>query len=343
MSNNIVQHSNKFLQVVKPVFPKKIHKLLEFGFKSLSIQRIISLNSNARSIIVNHHTAESKAYRLTKNLRFVKLFPKLLIKLKLIKDGDIIAIDFSDFHGMQVLMFAKQTRKGRTIPLFFDVIVYPIQKGSQNIFIKNTISEFFKIVYPLNVKLVFDRGFAIPTLIKYLAKNKVIFYIRIKSIKRMAFKNKFKKAREFKKGIYFVEAYDSKLSLTVTAKPNNQNTNKLEEPWYIISSDLESEKENIQEIYYYRFEIEEFFKDAKRKFGLEDTIFRKINNFKTALWFVILGFWLHQYLEEHIESAKNVIKKCKDSFNQSITHYWLEQIKFSLLAPMLSKIYIKGG
>ena len=339
----IIQNTDSFLQIIKVVFPRKVHKLLEFGFKSLAMQRIASLNSNARSIIPNTHTAESKMYRLIKNLRFVELFPKLLVVLKLVQKGDIIAVDFSDFKGIQVLMFGKQTKSGRTIPLFFDIIVYPIKKGSQNIFIINTINEFLKIISPVKVRLVFDRGFNSPYIIKYLAKIKVIFSIRIKGIKTVIHKGKIRKARDFSQGKYLVKAYDNKLSLIITAKPMNCHKAKANEPWYIISNDLESTDEQIQETYYYRFEIEELFRDTKRMFGLEYINFKILSNFKTALWFVILGFWLHQYLEEHIVKAKTVIKKCKSSFNQSITHYWLEQIKFALLHPMLSQIYIKDG
>ncbi len=205
----------------KIVFPRKIHKLLEFGFKSLSMQRIVSLNSNARSIIANNHTAESKIYRLTKNIKFTNLFPRLLSKLNLVKEGDVVAIDFSDFKGFQVLMFAKQTKTGRTIPLYFDVIIYPIKKGSQNIFIVKTIDKFLKMIAPAKIKLVFDRGFAIPYLIEYLAKIKVIFYIRIKSIKQVLYKGNIRKAKEFQKGKYIVKACNNRLSLTITSKPEN--------------------------------------------------------------------------------------------------------------------------
>lgn len=339
MPKTIIQSADSFLQIVKIVFPKKIHKLLEFGFKAVSLQRIISLNFNARSSITNPHTAESKIYRLTKNLRFVKLFPKLLLKLNLISDHDIIAVDFSDLGGLQVLMFAKQTKSGRAIPLYFKIITYPITQGSQNIFIINTVNEFLKIIVPLKVKLVFDRGFACPSIIEYLAEIKVKFYIRIKSIKLVKYKNRTKKAKQFKPGKYLVSAYRLKnFSLTITPPPQNGR-----EPWYLISNDIESTAEEIQKIYYYRFEIEELFKDAKRMFGLEYINFKKQHNFKTVLWFVMLGIWLHYYLEATVEQAKTIIKKCKQSFNQSITHYWLEQIRLAIQLPVLNQIFIKDG
>jgi hypothetical protein len=43
--------------------------------------------------------------------------------------------------------------------------------------------------------------------------------------------------------------------------------------------------------YYHRFEIEEFFRDAKRLLGLEYVNFRKEESFSTALWFVMTGMW----------------------------------------------------
>ncbi len=119
---NIIAETNVFLQAVQPVFQRKVHKLLEFGFKSLSLQRIVSLSSNARTTISNRHTAESKAFRLTKAKRFLKLFPGLVNHLHLLNDDDCVAIDFSDFGGFWVLMFAKRTDKGRALPLYFEIL-----------------------------------------------------------------------------------------------------------------------------------------------------------------------------------------------------------------------------
>lgn len=339
---NIVQTSNDFLQVIKPVFQKKVHKLLEFGFKALSLQRIVSLNSNARSTIANQHTAESKIFRLTRTIRFLKFFPKLIVHLGLAADGNNVAVDFSDFGGFQVLMFAKRTDKGRALPLYFEIITYPIEKDSQNTFIIEAIDRFFEIISPLKVSLVFDRGFACPAIIEDLARKQRVFYIRIKSCKIVIYKKTKHKAREFNQGIYPVFVYGRWLSLTVTAKPKAEVTQPAE-PWYIISNDLVSSARTITEIYYHRFEIEEFFKDAKRIFGLEYIHFKKLSSLAITLWFVMLGFWLQHYLEQAVYEARTVIKECKNSFNQSLTHYWLERIKLELYAPALAAIFIRAG
>lgn len=333
---NIVQSSNEFLQVIQPVFQKKVHKLLEFGFKSLSLQRIVSLNSNARSTIHNQHTAESKVFRLTKTARFLKLFPKLITHLDLVKAGDNVAVDFSDFGGFQVLMFAKRTDQGRALPLYFEILTYPIETDSQNTFIIAAIDHFFEIISPLTVSLVFDRGFACPSIIEDLGQKHRIFYIRIKSCKVVYHKKKRCKARDLPASQYPVSAYGRWLSLTVTEKPSAES-----EPWYIISNDLISSAQTVTDIYYHRFEIEEFFKDAKRLFGLEYVKFKKLTSLAIILWFVSLGFWLQRYLQQVIYDPAAMIKKCKDSFNQSFTHYWLERIRLALIFPSLNQITLQ--
>ncbi|HBY73576.1 MAG TPA: hypothetical protein DEG44_02675, partial [Candidatus Kerfeldbacteria bacterium] len=88
----------------------------------------------------------SKIYRLTKTQRFQQWFPTLLQQLQLVQSGDVINIDFSDFQGRQVLMFAKQTSAGRALPVYFKFLRYPILKDSQNIFILAVLKEFLALV-----------------------------------------------------------------------------------------------------------------------------------------------------------------------------------------------------
>lgn len=146
----------------------------------LALCKIASLRANARISRLTWNTAKSKIYRLTSNPKFLWIFPKLIKLLNIVRPKDTIAVDFSDFgSGIQVLMFAKQTKKGRTIPVYFETLKYPITKGSQNLFIIQAIDNFKKLI-GFKVKFVFDRGFASPYIVEYLAKNKDIFYIRIK-------------------------------------------------------------------------------------------------------------------------------------------------------------------
>ena len=116
---NILTEGKKFLKGVQKCVPKKVSPMVEFGFFSLSLSRAKSLNNSARSTISNFNTAKSKMWRLLKNKKLAMNMPSLLTSFVNIRDGDTIAIDFSDFKGFMVLMLAKQTKKGRAIPLFF--------------------------------------------------------------------------------------------------------------------------------------------------------------------------------------------------------------------------------
>jgi hypothetical protein len=337
---SIINSSNQFLQIIAPAFPRKVHKLLVFGYRALSLQRIQSVNSNARSTVANTKTAESKAYRLGLSKLLRPAFPKLISRLGLIKDGDIIAVDFSDFGLVQVLMFAKQTHSGRALPLWFAVLPYGWTKEtSQNTFVVHAIDQFMNIV-ACRVEFVFDRGFACPTITGYLARQQITFYQRIRGDKKLLGRRGGQKAREFGAGRHEVWVYGHRMNLVVTPEPDVRlkTSGKAKEPWFIVTNDLGATAEGVTEIYYHRFEIEEVFKDAKRLFGLEWMKFKIPERLVTILWFVVLGFWLHRHLEATLQASREVVQKTKHSFGQSLTHYWLERMKFELQATALATI-----
>lgn len=342
---SIINSSNQFLQTIAPVFPCKVHKLLVFGYRALSLQRIQSVNSNARSTVANNKTAESKAYRLGLSKLLRTSFPRLIARLGLVKDGDIIAVDFSDFGLVQVLMFAKQTHSGRALPIWFAVLPYGWTKEtSQNTFVMRAIDQFMSLI-TCRVSFVFDRGFACPTITGYLARQHITFYQRIRGDKKLLGRRGGKKAREFGTGRHPIWTYGHRLNLVVTPEPDVRlkTSGKAKEPWFIVTNDLEALAEEVTEIYYHRFEIEEVFKDAKRLFGLEWMKFKIPERLVTVLWFVVLGFWLHRYLETTLQVSREVVQKTKRSFGQSITHYWLEKMKFELQAAALAVITLPTG
>jgi hypothetical protein len=342
---SIIKSSNQFLQTIAPAFPRKVHKLLVFGYRALSIQRIQSLNSNARSTVANTKTAESKAYRLGLSRLLRTAFPKLISRLDLVQNGDIIAVDFSDFGLVQVLMFAKQTHEGRALPIWFVVLPYGwTEELSQNSFVNRALDEFRHVV-GCEVGFVFDRGFACPDIVKHLHESGARFYIRIRGDKRVLGRRGGAKVRQFTTGRHAIWAYSCRLNLVVTPEPDVQlrTKGKAKEPWYIVTNDLAASAEQVTKIYYHRFEIEEVFKDAKRLFGLEWIRFKKPERLVTVLWFVILGFWLHRYLETTLHLSREVVQKTKCSFGQSLTHYWLEKTRFELQAPALATITLPTG
>ena len=182
---DMLTRKREFLQCIVVHVPKKLVPLFSFGYDTLVGREVLSMRANARLSACSWWSAKGRAWRLTTNDRIVGVFPKLLIPLSLVSKDDIIAIDFSDFgNGRQVLMFAKQTKKGRAIPLYFEILEYPIEKDSQNLFVIETINHFFEAVGCTPV-LVFDRGFACPSIIKFLAQHQYRFVIRIKKRKSL--------------------------------------------------------------------------------------------------------------------------------------------------------------
>lgn len=332
---DIVTSSCTFLQQCADQINPQIRKRFEFGFKAISLQGVESLNSAARCVVPNVHTAESKMYRLLKTERFLTLFPSLITHLELVKKDDRINIDFSTFDEKQVLMFAKQTEDGRALPLYFETIIYPIDEGSQNIFIIEAIKHFRALIGNCTASLVFDRGFAIPSLIEFLAQESAVFYIRIKAGKQVEDPDTHlvDACRTLSEGAHTVSVYGLKLRVIVTPAPENGS-----EPWYIVTNDFNSTTEKIQDIYYHRFEIEEFFKDTKHPFGLACIHFKKLRSFHIVLWFVILGTWLCWSLQKTCAALVCPVKKYPHCRELGVISFWLERITCALITPSLATI-----
>lgn len=305
---NIIQKKWEFLNATVQYVPPQAKKLYAFGLAALAVRSIESLRANARLLPLNWYTAKSKAYRLTKNTKLASFFPELLARLGLVRSDDTVAIDFSDFgNRLQVLLFAKQTGRGRALPLYFEVLRYPIQKDSQNLFVIAAITRFTEIV---NCKptLVFDRGFACPAIIQFLKEHRYIFVIRVKGGKHVQTRNgRMVATRDMRPSDTLVRAYEHTLRLVVSDRPDHGA-----EPWYLVTNDRASSREHAIEIYYHRFEIEEFFRDAKRLLGLEWVNCKTGTTLSIVLWFVILGIWCLAHLEtllrQHREHERKAMR-----------------------------------
>ena len=302
----ILTRKREFLQSVLPTVPLKVTKLFLFGYEALVGQTVVSLRANAR--LTNHAwvLAKAKAWRLTTNKRMVSVFHTLFTQVCAVTSSDIVAIDFSDFKdNRQVLMFARQTREGRAFPLFFDVLEYPVKTGSQNLFIVATIKRFLELSRCIPT-LVFDRGFAIPYLIKFLAQNNAPFIIRIKRRKVVTVAQSKKRGAVEALGVTdeMVEEWGVSVRLIVSDKPEEDG-----EPWYLITNDVTSKRETIIDRYYHRFEIEEFFRDAKRLLGLEQHQMKSMQSLSILLWFVILGTWFFHFCIDALSDEQRAERK----------------------------------
>lgn len=290
---SILKQKEVFFNQVFPYIPRQLSRLFSFGFWSLAGERVSSMRGNARLIVSNPNTAKTKAWRLLKNRKWKHVIPLLLRRLQLVTKNSVVCLDFSDFHGWQILTFAIQTHTGRALPVYFDIIKYPITKDSQNIFIVETIERFVSVV-DCRPKLVMDRGFACPHILKHLAQKRHLFVVRVKSIKEfLNWQQRVFKAKNTSVHDQTVTGYAHLLRLVVSDKKKG-----MKQPWYLITNDFSSTREEIISDYYHRFEIEEFFKDAKWLLGLEWVRFLKIQSMAVVLWFVLLGFWFLHTVQE---------------------------------------------
>ncbi len=200
--------------------------MFHFGINAFTLTVYSSLASNSRQIIKNANTAASKVYRLTRNKNIISSFHQLVATSGLVNRNSLVNVDFSTFCGFQTLAFGVQTKLGRAIPILFDCLTYPIKKiGSQNLF----ILEQFKLLSKLLTfwpRFVFDRGFVIPTLIRFMLEREITFYIRIKAGQSFEWKDKRSKKRRYKAkriGVYTKDAvifgYDTKLRLIISPPP----------------------------------------------------------------------------------------------------------------------------
>lgn len=298
---DIITHKREFLQSLAPNIPAKVATLFSFGYDTLVGREIVSTRANARTALFGWSTAKSKMWRLLGNARVASTFPTLLTTLSLVSEDDVVAIDFSDFKdGRQVLMFAKQTKKGRALPLYFEILAYPIEKDSQNLFVNAAITRFFATV-GCTPTLVFDRGFACPAIIHFLAQRKYRFIIRIKKRKFLCGvqSGHTHAAESFGSNDVSVRAYGHDLRLIASDKPKNDN-----DPWYLVTNDTTSSREEVILMYYHRFEIEEFFRDAKRLLRLEWVRFKTSRSLMIALWFAILTCWLFEIIAEKLTDSQ---------------------------------------
>lgn len=324
---DIVPETVQFLHhKIYPHIPVRHKGLFAFGVQAFTLQGFTSLKANARTVIGNRSTAESKMYRLVTKAAVPMHFANLVLKLELVKPTDVINVDFSTFCGFQVLTFAKQTHLGRALPVYFAFITYPIEdEGSQTTFTMETIATFAKLL-GFCPHLVFDRGFESPFLVPWLIEQQIPFTLRMRKDKYVTWLGNDLPLRNlpWHANDCLVTVYEHELRIVVSDKKKG-----MEEPWYILTNDTTVTRDHVISRYYFRFEIEETFKDLKHINQLKRFFpLRKHLTFTILLWFCMLTLWLsflvaamQTYLVDRLaEHAKE--RRC-------VTRYFFEQIQLA--------------
>jgi len=326
------------LSYVKP----KHQQLFSFGIQALTLTPYESLGSNARLVIKNLCTASSKIYRLVSNKTLVNNFSYLVRVCAFVQKGSLVNVDFSSFCGFETLCFGVQTGKGRALPVWSNCLTYPITfVGSQNLFILNEIKSFGACLgfYP---RFVFDRGFWIPLVMKFLLKNNILFYLRIKQGQHLLWKEQGKRqqaktiATHTKDTIIILFGYPLRLIVSPPPpKQTNPGKKQNRQRWYIVTNDLTATREEILTIYKTRFEIEEVFKDYKHIQKLNVLRIKKQQTFRILLWFATIAFWIAWWNCQN-NSRQIVHPKKKRSFFRI---FW-EELQQSVRAEGLNRIVL---
>jgi hypothetical protein len=267
-------------------------------------------------------------------------FHRLVRESGLVIKTSLINVDFSTFCGFQALCFGAQTGKGRALPVWNASITYPIKfVGSQNIFVLEQIKAFGKILgfFP---RFVFDRGFWIPCVMKFLLKNEILFYLRIKQGQQLFWNQKGEKKTAKTIGKHTKDAvitlFGYKLRLVVSPPPPKQTNPKKKQNiqrWYILTNDSETVREDVLKIYATRFEIEETFKDLKHIQRLKVLHIKKKETFTILLWFASLAQWIAWWTNEK-RDAIEVHPKKKRSFFRI---FW-EELQLALRSEGLTRV-----
>lgn len=288
---------------ILPLIQSKWKPMILLGIKAFSLQPFVSINANARMSRRNSSAAERQMYRLL-DISLNNVFASLLLSFHKITQDSVIALDFSIFHPYALLMFGLQTRDGRAIPIWQDILKYPIEKkDSQNIFILDVLSELCAVI-GTSFKLVCDRGFIGEYLIHGFLDRNIMFYVRLKAGQYWRVGNKRKQLKKQWKLDQMGIIYKEKLRI-VRSSRTLQKQLKAKETWYILTNDFKSTREEILKYYYHRFEIEETFKDIKHLFNTKPNWFKKTKTLKNILLFQMLGIWLCWKLKHLIRPEKH--------------------------------------
>lgn len=243
--------------------------------------------------------------RLTCNEGLVDAFARAVNGLGYIQPASIVACDHSDFNGLSAFVGAVQTKRGRAIPCLVATTHSPRlpahgsaskrKQAMRQARRKAGIKLYEQVETALATwagelgfwpRLVFDRGFGGIHLVRTLVEHKATFYVRLKAGRRVRMDGTWLPVRNL------VTTDTTVLLDNLTLRVVRSDDPATGEPWYILTSDHTSTRDQIIRIYYHRFEIEETFKDIKHVLELEAVSFLKPLSLKVVLWFASLSMIL---------------------------------------------------
>jgi len=308
-STDIVRDSRTLIQnKLMQATPKKWQPQLRFGLQAYALQTFQSATGNARRVVANPNTAARKSERLLANDKLADQFGGIFDKLQLVKSTSYVNVDHSDMNGLTALVGAVQTKLGRAIPCFVETTFSDrlsarkdapprkralraarTEERKYRSFTGHTIDALQDMADRLGFwpRLVFDRGFGNESIVEHLNAEGATFYIRVKAGRYVEFDGSKTEIQKLKEKDATIRLYGLTLRVIRSTKDGEND-----EPWYILTNDTGRSRTKIVRIYYYRFEIEESFKDLKHILEFRRTRLNKPNSLKVILWLMFLGIAL---------------------------------------------------
>lgn len=340
-----------------PAIHKGQRRQFAFGLSALAARPLVSLNSNARTAGLSRTAGESKMARLLKNAKLRNQLAGLHVKLSGVTPASIVNVDHSECNGLSVLLFAAQTHTGRALPVYLETMPslaqghnttsrkYRAAKARYLAWKQQTgldqYSSTIRCIGNLAQRLgflpglVFDRGFCNKRILKYLKRHKISGYVRARAWFRVIAADGTKqRIAAFAPGSYTVR-FGCKLRLVVGQQRSGE-----EEPWYILTTDWVTSTEQILNIYYHRFEIEELFRDMKSLLQAKGAHLQKPGNLATLLWFICLGILLLvlcQPMPQAYTSRSQAHPKKKLSVIRVLFEHLEAELRSHLYAPWLAR------
>jgi hypothetical protein len=277
---------------------------------------------------------------------------RMCIRAGLVTPASLVNCDHSDFDGLVAFVCAVQTGRGRAVPIYAGTgysgklpahpDASPRKRKLRAEYNQRELNLYEQTVVDLEAlaahlgfwpRLVFDRGFSGGPLVHTLVEHDAIFYIRMKADRLVEIVGQPLKASELAGNDCVVGLDGMRLRVIRSETPESG------EPWYILTSDMTSTRSEIIRVYYYRFEIEESFKDVKHVRDLDKLQVDLELSLKVVLWFVMLGIIL-LYLSAQKAMGKHWFEQRTTHPKKRLSWYrWLhELLEWLIWQPLFAAV-----
>lgn len=341
-SNIIVPQSIKFINTIGAQLPKKLQGMFRFGVKSFCLQPLVSCNSNART----SHTGSPRAalqmmYRLLRHQDLQLSVWQAIANIQPLTNSNLVNVDYSNLGPLAILGFAAQTHQGRARPVLMESLASNTQGFKQSHPKYHKVKQHYQLwkkalqvdqysfvtlsldklqrLYNTQPRLVFDRGFANTSIVSFLVEHGWTFYIRARGGFNVELNGHIHQVNQLKPGDYRVIWRGYRLRLVVGVRRRNCT-----EPWYILTNDHNLLSSKVLKVYYYRFEIEETFRDLKSLLLLKGSRIRTWQSLQTVLCFMSLAI-----IVALLTVSRKLLKLYYSSHTKkrlSIVRYWQEDL-----------------